>query len=74
MKFILIIFFMTPGVWPVSAEQVHVGQISAVFDSGLACEKAARQAELVARGIGATKVGSFCAGTKDANFKLKGEK
>ena len=69
MKYLLILMFLTPQTWPVP------GYISSSqhgpFDNILACEKAARQAEAIAMEIGASRVSSFCASTRDPAFRLK---
>jgi hypothetical protein len=60
-KYLLIVFYMT-GQWPL-APQMGSSQ-HGPYDNILACEAAARQAEMIVMSIGATRVGSFCSQTK----------
>jgi hypothetical protein len=70
-KYLLILFFMTDGSW------FAQGRISSSqhgpYDNILACEKAARQAELIVKELGAAQVVSFCSSTKDPNYRQKGQ-
>jgi hypothetical protein len=68
-KYLLIVFFSMPQNWPFP-ERLDFAQLGP-FDTLLACEKAAGQAEHIAVSIGAHRTGSFCAGTKDANWRVK---
>jgi hypothetical protein len=68
-KYLLIVFFSMPQNWPFP-ERLDFAQLGP-FDTLLACEKAASQAEHIAVSIGAHRTGSFCAGTKDANWRVK---
>jgi hypothetical protein len=68
-KYLLILFFSMPQNWPFP-ERLDFAQLGP-FDTLLACEKAASQAEHIAVSIGAHRTGSFCAGTKDANWRVK---
>jgi hypothetical protein len=70
MKYLLILFYLT-SQWPMPA-QIKWAQLGP-YDTLFACEAAAAQAEHIVRSVGAVEVGSFCSGTKDASFKLKGK-
>lgn len=62
MKYILILFYFTPGVWPVQG-QMGSSQ-HGPFESMIACESAAGRAEMIMKELGAQRTGSFCASTK----------
>ena len=66
MKFLLFVFYMIVNPWPMppSMNFVQMGP----FESDLACQQSALQAELIVRELGAERVGSFCSGTREANF------
>lgn len=69
MNYILILFFLTPGTWPV---QGHISSTQhGPFRDLLACEHAGKQAELISLEIGAQKVGYFCAATRHTDIKVR---
>jgi hypothetical protein len=69
-KYLLILFFLTDSSW------MAQGRISSSqhgpYDNILACEKAARQAEVMVKELGAAQVVSFCSSTKSPDYKQKG--
>jgi hypothetical protein len=67
MKYLLIVFFFT-SVWPLSSK-IDSGQYGP-FNNILACEHAAKQAEMIAKSIGVEKVGTFCAPTTERLVQL----
>lgn len=69
MKYILLVFYLT-SQWPMPAH-IQWAQLGP-YDSLLACEAAATQAEQIVRHVGAERVGTSCTTTK-TDWKLKGK-
>lgn len=72
MNYILIVFFLYPGIWPMGG--YITSSQHGPFKDVIACESAGRQAELIAKEIGAQRVGTFCATTKQGDMKVRGER
>lgn len=68
MKYLLILFHMTPGTWPVQG--VMGSQQHGPFSSLIACESAGARAEAIMRELGAQKTGFFCANT-NTDWKVR---
>lgn len=63
MKYLLIIFWLNAGAWPLARNTIDHAQLGP-YATLIACEAAAGQATAVIQSeLGATKVGTFCSAT-----------